>query len=63
MFSLKMREEQESVLVDHRVTERDKFITYSAGDFTGKEAQLHKELVRNCLGILCLSLVAQDQAK
>lgn len=49
--------------MDHRVTERNKFITYSAGDFTGKEAQLHKELVRICLGILCLSLVAQDQAK
>lgn len=58
-----MREEQESVLVDHRVIEREKFITYSAGDFTRKEAQLHKEVVRICLGILCLSLVAQDQAK
>lgn len=42
--------------------ERDKFIIYSAGYFTKKEVQLYKELVRICLGILCLSLVAQDQA-
>lgn len=62
IFSQEMREEQESVLTDHRMIERDKFIIYSAGYFTKKEVQLYKELVRICLGILCLSLVAQDQA-
>lgn len=62
IFSQEMREEQESVLTDHRMIERDKFIIYSAGYFTNKGVRLYKGLVRICLGILFLSLVAQDQA-
>lgn len=62
IFSQEMREEQESVLTDHRMIERDKFIIYSAGYFANKGVQLYKGLVRICLGILFLSLVAQDQA-
>lgn len=57
-----MKEEQESVLADHRMIERDKFIIYSAGFFTKKGGNCTKELVRICFGILCLCLVAQDQA-
>lgn len=57
-----MRQKPERILAGHRMIEKDKFIISSAGYFTKEEQQLYKALVKICLGMLCLSLAAQDPA-